>query len=41
MAHAFVEHLVGAKIARFIQGRLELHVGKENEDEYAEFYGLV
>lgn len=41
MALAFIEHLVGEKIARFIRGPLEVHVGKQDEDEYAEFYGLV
>lgn len=40
-ANAFLQHLVGEKIAKQIRGFIELSVRKEGDDEFAEFYGLT
>ncbi|KAJ7677604.1 class I glutamine amidotransferase-like protein [Mycena rosella] len=41
MALAFVEHLAGAKIARFIRGTIEIPEVTEKDDPFAAFHGLV
>ncbi|KAJ7756095.1 class I glutamine amidotransferase-like protein [Mycena maculata] len=41
MALAFVEHLVGAKVARHIRGVVEIPQVTENDDPFAAFHGLV
>ncbi|KAJ7481974.1 class I glutamine amidotransferase-like protein [Mycena latifolia] len=41
MALAFVEHLAGAKVARFIRGRIEIPEVTEKDDPFATFHGLV
>ncbi|KAJ7157670.1 class I glutamine amidotransferase-like protein [Mycena crocata] len=41
MALAFVEHLAGAKVARYIRGTIEIPEVTENDDPFASFHGLV
>jgi transcriptional regulator GlxA family with amidase domain len=41
MAMAFVEHLVGARAARSIRGKVEIRESAEDDDPFAEFHGLV
>ncbi|KAJ7701886.1 class I glutamine amidotransferase-like protein [Mycena rosella] len=41
MALAFVEHLAGVKVARFIRGALEIPEVTEKDDPFATFHGLV
>ncbi|KAJ7481806.1 class I glutamine amidotransferase-like protein [Mycena latifolia] len=41
MALAFVEHLVGAKVARIIRGVSEIPEVTEKDDPFATFHGLV
>ena len=41
MANAFIEYLWGADTAKKIRGITELSVHAEDDDEYAEFHGLV
>ncbi|KAJ7450519.1 class I glutamine amidotransferase-like protein [Mycena latifolia] len=41
MALAFVEHLVGAKVARFIRGAMEIPEVTEKDDPFAALHGLV
>ena len=41
MANAFLVHLVGEEIARTIRGIVELSARERDDDEFAEFYGLV
>jgi transcriptional regulator GlxA family with amidase domain len=41
MAYAFLEHLVGHEVANAIRGVVEVSVRKQDDDEFAEFYGLV
>ncbi|KAJ7481819.1 class I glutamine amidotransferase-like protein [Mycena latifolia] len=41
MALAFVEHLAGAKVARFIRGVIEIPEVTEKDDPFATFHGLV
>ncbi|KAJ7780461.1 hypothetical protein B0H14DRAFT_2960956 [Mycena olivaceomarginata] len=41
MALAFVEHLVGAKVARHIRGGFEIPERTEKDDLFAAFHGLV
>ena len=41
MAHAFLEGLVGHKIAEEIRGIVELGIRKQGDDEFAGFHGLV
>ncbi|KAJ6597559.1 class I glutamine amidotransferase-like protein [Mycena vulgaris] len=41
MALAFVEHLAGAKAARFIRGCIEIPEVTAEDDPFAKFHGLV
>ncbi|KAJ7454248.1 class I glutamine amidotransferase-like protein [Mycena latifolia] len=41
MALAFVEHLEGAKVARFIRGTMEIPEVTKKDDPFAAFHGLV
>ncbi len=41
MAYAFLVQLVGQDLANFVRGIVELSIHKEDDDEFAEFYGLV
>ena len=41
MASAFLEHLVGTEVATAIRGVVEASVKRDDEDEFAAFYGLV
>ncbi|KAJ6597556.1 class I glutamine amidotransferase-like protein [Mycena vulgaris] len=41
MALAFVEHLAGAKAARFIRGCIEIPEVTAKDDPFAKFHGLV
>lgn len=41
MAMAFVEHLVGARVARLIRGITELTELTQEDDPFASFHGLV
>ena len=41
MGYAFLEHLVGNKVATVIRGIVELPLRQQDEDEFAEFYKLV
>ena len=41
MGYAFLEMLVGSAAASIIRGRVELSNKKEDDDEFAEYYGLV
>ena len=41
MAYAFLEELVGFELANSIRGIVELGIRKEDDDEFAEFFGLV
>ena len=41
MGYAFLEKLVGSALASNIRGIVELSIKKEDEDEFAEYYGLV
>lgn len=41
MANAFLEYLIGKENASVIRGIVELSVMGREEDEFAEFYGLV
>ncbi|TCD62795.1 hypothetical protein EIP91_006388 [Steccherinum ochraceum] len=41
MTGAFMEHLVGEDFARKVRNRLEVSVRKQDDDEFAEVYGLV
>ena len=41
MAISFIEHLVGKKITEHIRGIVELSERKEDDDEFAEMYGLL
>jgi hypothetical protein len=41
MALAFVEHLAGARAARFLRGAVEVRESTEEDDPFAEFHGLV
>lgn len=41
LANAFLQHLVGEKIAQRIRGIMELSSKKEGDDEFAEFWGLT
>jgi transcriptional regulator GlxA family with amidase domain len=41
MAIAFIEHLVGPRIAGIIRGQAEVIVHGEGDDPFAEVHGLV
>ena len=41
MAHAFLEQLVGTEVTTVIRGVVEASIRKEDDDEFAEFHGLV
>ncbi|KAJ7076468.1 hypothetical protein B0H15DRAFT_790496 [Mycena belliarum] len=41
MALAFVEHLAGREVARFIRGGIEIPEVTEQDDPFATFHGLV
>ncbi|KAF7973439.1 hypothetical protein HWV62_15132 [Athelia sp. TMB] len=41
MANAFLRHLIGREHAELIKNIVELSVKEEDEDEFAEHYGLV
>jgi flagellar motor component MotA len=41
MAYAFLEQLVGRATANVIRGVVEVSVREHNDDEFAEFHGLV
>ncbi|KAJ7120125.1 hypothetical protein C8R44DRAFT_787645 [Mycena epipterygia] len=41
MALAFVEHLTSPKVAHHIRGEYEIKEGKERDDPFAAFHGLV
>jgi hypothetical protein len=41
MASAFIEHLMGEDIARHIRGIVELSVKGRDDDEFADYHGLV
>ena len=41
MAGAFLEHLVGNEVATAIRGVVEASTRKDDEDEWAAYYGLV
>ncbi|KAH8079448.1 class I glutamine amidotransferase-like protein [Cristinia sonorae] len=41
MASAFLEYLIGDEVASKIRGVVELSVKKEDDDEFAAFYGLI
>jgi len=41
MASAFLEYLVGAEITKSIRGVAEVSVRQQDDDEFAEMYGLV
>jgi hypothetical protein len=41
MAMAFIEHLVGTKVADIIRGRDEVIVHNQDDDPFAEVHGLV
>ena len=41
MGYAFVKHLVGREIAEIIRGTMEFSLHEEDQDEFAEFHGLV
>ncbi len=41
MGYAFLEHLVGHELANTVRGVIEPNIRKQDEDEFAEFYGLV
>ncbi|KAJ6500806.1 class I glutamine amidotransferase-like protein [Mycena sanguinolenta] len=41
MALAFVDHLAGPRVARFIRGAVELREVTQEDDPFAEFHGLV
>ncbi|KAJ7076465.1 class I glutamine amidotransferase-like protein [Mycena belliarum] len=41
MALAFVEHLAGREVARFIRGGIEIPEVTEEDDPFAAFHGLV
>lgn len=40
MANAWLEHLVGPELAERIRGVVELSAGREDDDEWAAYYGL-
>lgn len=41
MANAFLVHLVGADVARSIRTIVELSAKEQDDDEFAEYYGLT
>ena len=41
MANAFLEYLIGQENASVIRGVVELSVRTREDDEFAEYYGLV
>ena len=41
MAYSFLENLVGTELSNAIRGIVELGVHKQDDDEFAEFHGLV
>ena len=41
MGYAFLQHLVGNDIADFIRGIVEVSVRKQDDDEFAEYHGLL
>ena len=41
MANAFLVHLVGEDIAKVVRGFVELSARGPDEDEFAEFHGLL
>jgi len=41
MAAAFIEHLVGKEQSDKIRGRIELSVKGPDDDEFAQWHGLV
>jgi hypothetical protein len=41
MALAFLEHLVGPKVAREVRGQVEIPERDEGDDPFAAFHGLV
>ena len=41
MGFAFLQHLVGDEIANFIRGIVEVSIRSQDDDEFAEFYGLI
>ncbi|KAJ3528597.1 hypothetical protein NM688_g7976 [Phlebia brevispora] len=41
MALAFLDHMVGDEIANFVRGNVELSLHKQDDDEFATFWGLV
>lgn len=41
MALAFVEHLVGPKLATIIRGQIEVVHRDDKDDPFAEFFKLV
>lgn len=41
MGYAFLTHLVGKEFAEMVRGIVELSVHKEDDDEFADVYGLV
>ncbi|KAI0093097.1 class I glutamine amidotransferase-like protein [Irpex rosettiformis] len=41
MAYAFVKHLAGYEVAEFIRGLVEFSAHEQDDDEFAEFHGLI
>ena len=41
MGYAFLELLIGAERATTIRGIIELSIKNQDDDEFAEFFGLV
>ena len=41
MGYAFMQHLVGHEVAEKVRGIVELSAHTQDDDEFAEFYGLV
>ena len=41
MALAFVAHLGGDKLERFLRGQVEIAEREQDDDPFAEFHGLV
>ena len=41
MAYAFLVHIEGKEVAEALRGAIELSLKEADDDEFAEFFGLV